>query len=580
MRRAFSAVNRRSSITIFFYILFALISYRLLDLHFISGRARAVKAEIKRSVEVPLYPKRGRILDRAGVELSVGLKRPSLFAIPHRVNPDERKKLATDLAKILDDDPRGIENRLSVDRQFSWIKRVLTDEQTLAVMNLNSEALSFQDEYQRFYPFGHELGQVLGFCNLDNKGIDGLEKVFEDRLKGTEGLRKTRVDAFRRQLAGLDEKIIRPLDGTELVLNIDHFIQHVTERELDKAFRKWKAVGAVAIVMNPKNGEILAISNRPAFDPNRYRENSDANVRRNRAVTDIYEPGSVFKAVTVAAAIEEGVVTMDDVIFCENGTWQYSRRRKINDVHPYGKLSVRDVLVKSSNIGTVKIAEKVGPETLYEYIRRFGFGQQTGIDLPGEVSGILRPLDQWSGYSMTSIPYGQEIAATAIQTLQAISVIANGGQKVQPWVVRELRDASGVVLEKKKQPEAVRVIQNETAKLLTEAMVGVVELGTGKMARIPGVKVAGKTGTTQKLDPKGGYSHSHHIASFAGFAPADDPVIAMIVLVDDPGPSYYGGTVAGPVFSTVVEEALLYLGVLSPPLAPLQIPASDVKVNQ
>lgn len=312
--------------------------------------------------------------------------------------------------------------------------------------------------------------------------------------------------------------------------------------------------------MNCHTGEILAIANRPTYNLNTFSD-SDESARRNRAITDIYEPGSVFKIVTAAAALEEEVMTLNDTIFCENGEYRALPGRILHDVHPYGMLDFASVLIKSSNIGTVKIAEKLGEKKLYHYIRQFGFGEKTLIDLPGEVGGMLRPPSEWSKYSITSIPMGQEVAATAIQVVTAMAVIANGGSLVTPYVIDEIKDSQQVTI-KNFEPLIKRTFMHEdVAKKMQKILVRVVEEGTGQRAKIEGVPVGGKTGTAQKILPDGsGYSHSDFFSSFIGFFPADEPQFAMVVMLDEPGPRYYGGTVAAPVFKNVAEKTLNYLG--------------------
>ncbi|MBI4394704.1 MAG: serine hydrolase, partial [Candidatus Omnitrophica bacterium] len=331
------------------------------------------------------------------------------------------------------------------------------------------------------------------------------------------------------------------------------------EQALDEAFRKHHAESAIAVVMNPRTGEILAMASRPTFDPNRIAP-SEAAFRRNRPITDIFEPGSVFKIVTAAAALNEGKVKLSDVIDCEQGEWRPRPSRIIHDVHPYGRLNFPEVLIKSSNIGTVKIGMRLGEEKLYEYIKKFGFGEKTGIDFPGEVNGILRPVPQWSKFSITSIPFGQEVAATAIQMLRAIAAIANGGHVVKPYLLKEIQDESGVTIFEKDPVLSEPILRPEVVRAMNRILQRVVLEGTGDRAKIEGVRVAGKTGTSQKLEPTGGYSHKHFVGSFIGFAPAEDPMLAMIVSINDPRPYYYGGTVAAPVFKDVIEKSLIYLG--------------------
>jgi cell division protein FtsI (penicillin-binding protein 3) len=319
-------------------------------------------------------------------------------------------------------------------------------------------------------------------------------------------------------------------------------------------------LGGAALLMEAKTGKILAIANRPTFDPNNY-EKSVAESRRNRAITDMYEPGSIFKIVAGSGALNENKVKLDDIFNCENGAYRYYKSKVLHDVHPYGKLTFEEVLVKSSNIGTVKIAKRLEPEVFQTYIKNFGFGISTGVDLPGEASGYTRPPSQWSATSPYNIPIGQEIQVTLIQMVAAMAVIANGGDLVTPYIISKIEDEAGVTLRQKKPNVRRNVIRPEVAEKMRDILVRVVEEGTGKTAKISGIPVGGKTGTAQKILPGGrGYSHSNFMASFVGFGPADDPQLVMAVVLDDPRPLYYGGTVAAPVFKEVMESALLTLG--------------------
>jgi len=551
--------DRLSFVTCAVALLYVVVGLRLVHLYFIERDHLVDVAQKQHQVVIDLDAKRGRILDAKGRELATGLKLPSVYAVPRLIPETDKLRLSTQLAGILDMDVAWVENRLRRDKDFMWLKRNITAEQARRIRKLDEGAIQIREEFRRYYPYGGELAQIVGFTDVDNRGVEGLELAYDRYLTGQNGQRFTKRDALRREVPMLESKTIPKRDGYDLVLNIDQHIQHSLERELDDAFTKWNAEAATAIVMDPKTGRILAMANRPTYDLNTPGEKQIEQLR-NRAVTDFYEPGSIFKAITMAAALEEGKITPSSRFFCENGKWRYSRSRTINDVHPYGYLSASEVLVKSSNIGTVKIAELLGDKSLYRYIKRFGFGSLSGIDVKGEVQGIVHPLERWSKISITSVPYGQEVAATALQMVRAISAIANGGFLVTPHVVKEIRDQHGVVIKRPKVDEPKRILSESTTVKLTQMLTDVVETGTGKRAQIKGVKVAGKTGTSQKIDPAGGYSHSHFIGSFVGYAPAEDPQLAMIVMIDDPRPSYYGGTVAGPVFQNVMQEALTYLG--------------------
>lgn len=541
-------------LAIFPLLIFQIVRLTVQNPHFLVEFAKRQHSLV---IEIP--PERGPILDRNLKEFATNLKVPSIYAVPRLISARERGGLAFQVSKILNLDRSFVQERLGRDKAFIWLKRRTSVREADEIRKLKNPKLGITYEPKRFYPHSQMLSNVIGFCNVDTIGVEGLELLYDQKLVGRMGYRYTRRDALGRELAAFEEKLIPQVDGARLILTIDQYIQYVTEEALEEAFRNYRAESAVAIVMNPKTGELLAVASRPTFDPNRLGD-SDVSHRRNRPVTDMFEPGSVFKIVTAAAALNEGKVTLEDVFDCEEGEWRVRPSRVIHDVHPYGRLSFPEVIIKSSNIGTVKVAMRLGQETLYRYIKEFGFGERTGIDFPGEVSGILRPLDRWSKISITSIPFGQEVAATALQMLKAVSVIANGGHGVRPYLVREIRDEHGVVLSKTEPQVSEPILKPQVAAVMNQILERVVTEGTGNRAKIKGIRVAGKTGTSQKLDPNGGYSHNHFVGSFIGYAPAEDPMLAMIVSINDPKPYYYGGTVAAPVFKEVMEQSLIYLG--------------------
>ena len=363
-------------------------------------------------------------------------------------------------------------------------------------------------------------------------------------------------DARQKKL-DIWEKMVLPKDGLELVLNIDEVIQYIAERELDKAYRKYNAKGASIVVMDPHTGRILAMASRPTYDlDNHAKANKD--VMRNRAICDLFEPGSVFKIVTASAALEEKKVSEEDTFFCGNGVYQVGGRI-LHDHVPHGTLTFRQVIEESSNIGTVKVAQILGADTVYRYIKAFGFGKKLGIDISGEISGMIKEPRYWSKTSISAVPIGQEVGVTALQLASAISVIANGGQLMKPYIVDSIRDKQGEVI-KQNNPVLIRkVISVDTAARIRKILTGVVEEGTGRLAKVAGYSAAGKTGTAQKLEPNGAYSHNKFVASFIGFAPAEDPLLAIVVTVDEPHPVYFGGVVAAPVFQAVAGDVIRYI---------------------
>lgn len=541
-------------------LLFVLVAYQLFQLCVIRRPSLLAQAEKQHNLKIEIPPVRGPILDRDGKELATSLKVPSVYAVPRILDAEEKKKLAAVLSKTLNVSESLIARRLARDKAFVWIKRRVSFDEAEKIRHLNQPAVGLVEEYKRFYPQGDLLSHVLGFVNVDNHGLEGIEKTLDRELRGQPGRRYTKRDALGREVKAFEVKAVPAINGKRVYLTVDQYLQYVTERALDRAYKTWKAKGAMAVMMEADTGRILAMANRPTYDSNKPGESS-ADSRRNRVVTDMYEPGSIFKIVAFSGAIEEQTVKLTDEFFCENGHYRYLGSRILHDVHPYGNLPVPEILIKSSNIGTVKVAATLDPKVFFRYIQSFGFTKQTGIDMPGEAAGFIRSPDLWSKTSPFNIPIGHETLVTLLQMAVAFDVIANGGELVTPFIISRIEDEAGVVLYEKKPVVRARVISEETAKVLREMMTQVVERGTGTKAKIEGIPVAGKTGTAQKVLPGGrGYSHDTFMSSFIGFAPSDNPKIVMAVMLDDPRPSYYGGTVAAPVFKEAVEAALYTMG--------------------
>lgn len=555
------ALNKRFLwIHIFLGIALLLIVFQLVNLQVLKRPELTTFASHQHDLLIDLPPKRGMLYDRNNKELATTLKVPSIYAVPRMIPEEKKREFSKQVSKILNIPEERVYKRLNTDKAFAWLKRRVTTQELDRMQQVEHPAFGYLFENKRFYPH-EELGsQILGFVNIDGKGIEGIELAFDKYLRGESGYRVTTRDALGRDISALDKKTTAPVNGASLILTIDHYIQYLTEKALDEAYKKWKAKGAVAIVMDPMTGEILAMTSRPTYNPQEVGK-YPAAARRNRAITDFYEPGSVFKMVTASAALNEKTMKRSDTIFCENGEW-FLGRHTLHDVHGYGDLDFDHVFIKSSNIGTVKIARKLGEKKLYDYIKKFGYAASTGIELPGEVTGYLRPVNKWSKNSINAIPMGQEIAVTPLQVLRSFAAVANGGRLVKPYIISEVKDTHDVTLKKFKPIISEPIIKEDTAGQVAEILEMVVDEGTGKRARIPGIRVAGKTGTSQKVDPKGGYSHSNFMATFVGFAPVDNPRLAMIVVLDDPKPLYYGGTVAAPVFKDVIEKSLLYMGVV------------------
>jgi len=507
---------------------------------------------------IQLDPKRGVIFDRHLNQMAMNLNVGSIYAAPDEI--DDEEKIIKTLAPLLKMEEGVIADKIKdKDRSFVWLKRKINYDEAKRIKDLGLRGVGIRKETKRFYPNNWLAGHVIGFVGIDDIGLEGLEDAYDGYLRGTPGWSWTVRDAKLRKIISKESRLIAPSDGYDIVLTIDQFIQHIAEKELDYVYKKYKAKSATCIVMDPATGDILALANRPTFNPNDFQASS-ADSRRNRAVTDIFEPGSVFKIVTASAALEEEKVKMDDVFFCEEGAYKV-RSHTLHDHRPHGELSFKDVIIVSSNIGTVKVAQLLGKNKLYQFIKAYGFGEESDSGLPGEVRGIIRAPGKWSGISIAAVPIGQEVAVTPLQLTAAFSAIANNGVLMNPRITKEIRDKEGGLVERHKPVRVRRVISESTASLMKEILQGVVDRGTGRNASMPEYTACGKTGTAQKIEPNGRYSHSKYIASFAGFAPAADPKIVVLVSVDEPRPVYYGGTVAAPAFKKITEGVLRYLKV-------------------
>jgi len=519
--------------------------------------SKIAKSQHKTLIE--LEPRRGAIYDRNMYRLAFNINVDSVFAVPRDMDEKEKPYIARKLASVLEEDTDFILKRLKRKKGFVWIKRKISDEDAGRIKALNLKGIELIKESKRVYPNGYLASHIVGFAGLDNEGLEGMELTQDKHLKGRPGFRLTSRDAKRRSLSSKDEKFLEPINGFNLILNIDETIQNIAEQSMDLAFKKYNAKGATVVVMDPYNGEILALANRPAYDLNSF-FNSSVDSHRDRAVTDTFEPGSVFKIITASSLLEKGAVGLEDKFYCENGQY-YVAGHILHDHQPHGTMTFREVIEKSSNIGTVKAAQRLKRDDFYNYIRAFGFGQLTGIDLAGEVGGTTYPPSRWSGTTMTALPMGQEVTVTAIQLACAVSVVANGGNLVKPWILREIRDEQGETIIKFEPKVVRRVISEDTAKKMRGVLKGVVERGTGTLAKLESYTAGGKTGTAQKTEPSGVYSHSKFVGSFIGFAPANNPRIVIVVCLDEPRPFYYGGVVATPVFKKVAEDTLRYMGI-------------------
>jgi len=554
-------VQKRTILMAFFFFLwFFVLTLRLIELQVIEHpRLRAAVIRQSQS-ERPIIPERGTIYDRHGQILARSLPAPTVCLIPGDDDTPrdlyaraERLKTIVGLSAA---ELQKIRLRIENGDSYIYVKRKINWDQAERIANLNLKSVYIQRENRRFYPLGSLAAHVLGGVNIDGEGQAGVELQYNSRLEGVKGRSLILKDANRRRYGW--EILKEPISGQDLILTIDATIQYIAERELERAVREHEANWGTVIVSHPASGEILAMATSPTYDPNNYPP-SPLELVRNRAIQENFEPGSMFKIVTATAAREAGVVGFNEVFDCRDGFvrvagWTISDHKKM------GLLTFPEVFIHSSNVGTIRVGQRVGQEKLCRMIQDFRFGRRTGIDLPGEEAGIFHPLPGWSRTSLAAHSIGYEISVTAVQILQAMNIVANGGLLVPFRITRAGINPTGL---NPKPPEAaVRVISEKTASDLTRRVFeGVVSEGTGQSARIEGFRAAGKTGTARKLDPKlHVYMSDRHLASFVGFVPADRPAISIVVVLDEPKFSYqYGGQVAAPVFREIARRVLLYL---------------------
>jgi cell division protein FtsI (penicillin-binding protein 3) len=560
MRRSLQRNHSRLGVAkILFLAMFLVIAGRAFQLQVLQGERLMRLGERQHLKEWIVLPKRGALLDRAGEPLALSMESQSVYARPHRVQDPEQ--LSQGLARILNLRAADVKQKLISDKPFVWIKRQVSSPEAEKIQALNPTGIGMFYEPNRYYPQNQLAGQLIGFVGRDSEGLEGLELKYNDYIRGEAGSSVTERDALGRRVLVQGVEGLRIPPGSDVHLTLNTSIQHIAEKELEATILKYRAKSGVAIVMEPFTGEVLALANYPAFDPNNYSKQS-ADQRRNRAVTDSFEPGSTFKTILAAAALEEGVVGKEDLFYCEMGKYPYAGK-VIHDTHPHGWLSFAKILQVSSNIGFTKVAQKLKKDRYYRYIEKFGFGQVTGIDVPGEVPGLLRKAESWSAIDLATHAFGQGISATPLQMVMAYGAIANGGFLMRPYVTRRVVSPEGeIVLEI--QPHVVRrVISEKTARSLASILKDVTnEGGTGVMANVDGFEVAGKTGTAQKADPvHGGYAAKKRVASFVGFVPANDPRLVALVLIDEPEVNVYGGVVAAPAFRNIAQAALRHLAV-------------------
>jgi cell division protein FtsI (penicillin-binding protein 3) len=556
-RREFTAGERLLLAASTILICFIAIVGRLGYLQLIRHSEYLARAARQQQRIIEITPKRGSIYDRNMDPLAMSIPVDSVFAVPVEVG--DAPLAAQLLSRVLGIPSDVLEAKLASAQTFVWIARKVPPDKKEAVEALDLKGIYFQKENQRIYPKRDLAAHVLGFVDLDEKGLGGIEYELDNQIRGKSEKIVVMADARQRWFDGVEAQRER---GADVVLTLDEQIQYIAERELTAAIAKTHALAGSVVVMNPNNGEILALANWPKFNPNAANEASP-EARMDRAVTALYEPGSTFKLITLAAAFDQDIIRPEEVFDCENGA-VYLAGHRIRDHEPFGLLTVSDILAQSSDVGAIKIALQLGAPKFYDYIRAFGFGQLTGVDLPGESKGLVRKLENWSAISIGSISMGQEVGVTPIQLITAVSAIANGGLLYKPHAVAELRrDKQILPMPGPLAPvEPRRVIRPETAATLRRLMEGVILNGTGRLAHLEGWTAAGKTGSAQKIDPATGrYSRTQLIASFIGFAPINNPAAAILVSLDSPAGEHEGGQVAAPVFKRIAEQVLAYLDV-------------------
>jgi len=557
--------RRRSALVCTAFIaLFSVFSFRLIYLQVIKHDEYAELAAEKHGYKQIIYAERGTIFDANNDVLAHNIPLETVVADATRLNnPQAVVSLLSDELDIPTD---ALVEKLSSERRYIVIKRGLSESlagtlrEKLRANNLRG--IYFQHDASRIYPNGSMLCHVIGFTDFEHHGIQGVEASMDEYLRGQDGYRYVERDRAGQEIVPYRGQERAPRDGYQIHLSIDLALQNIVENEIDAAMKEYSPQKATIILMRPQTGEILAMANRPNFDLN-LRSEAKPEEMKNRAIIDMMEPGSTFKIVAAATALNEHKFAPDSTLFCENGLWNYGGA-DLHDHRAFGYLSVRDILIKSSNIGAAKLALGVGEEKFYEYIRRFGFGERTGIELPGEINGVIRPPRLWSKISITRIPMGHEIGVTPLQMTVAMATIANRGKLIMPRIVKSVTAADGKLVSSLSPVVLRQVISPETAAQIGDALRGVVsDRGTAAAAAVPGFTIAGKTGTAQKVALNGGYEKGKYVVSFVGYLPADHPEFVGLVVLDDAHTSKpelnYGGLVAGPIFSRVAEKAARYL---------------------
>jgi cell division protein FtsI (penicillin-binding protein 3) len=542
---------------VFFCLLFAIIGLKAFHLQVFECKKLSDRAQQEYERPIVSAGKRGVIYDRNLNELAVSIHASSIAAMPSRI--ENVKKTAKQVAKILNLNEKELYKRLSQSTRFTWIKRQVAPQRVSAVAALDLKGIELVPEFSRFYPHKTLAAQVLGFAGIDSKGLEGIELYYNKEIEGVAQEYKIMKDALGR---GFDREAWaeEPPKANNLVLTIDRTIQFIAEEAVKEATVKHEAKSGIAVVMSPQTGELLAIAHYPEFNPNAFTKfKSDA--WRNRAVADAFEPGSTMKIFLAAAALESGYCSPKSIFYCENGKYRIGPN-VVHDTHSYDWMSIQDIVKHSSNIGAVKIAEMTGKKSLHTSLKSFGFGEKTGVDLPGETAGNLSDYKKWRPIDVGNIAFGQGLSVSAVQLLRAVCAIANGGTLVKPHLAKSVIDSSGNVIRDLTPEKGPSVISRNTAKAVAEMMhMVVLEGGTGTNAALNHYKVCGKTGTAQKF-VNGSYATGAFVASFVGFAPQENPAVAVLVVIDEPHQkAHFGGTVAAPAFKKIVYESLNYMAI-------------------
>lgn len=559
MELSYGLLQRRRAGQMFLIITAVLVALcgRLAWLQFVLGpelRQRALEVRLR---DVPVEAKRGTIYDRQGRELAVSIDVDSVFAIPTQVR--DKEGTASKLAEILGLDREWVLARLQRQEAFTWIKRKIDCDQAAQIRALRMPGIDLTQESRRVYPKGTLAAHVLGFAGIDNQGLEGIEVQYDSWLRGIAGRISIEYDARGHEIPQAVHRYFAPTDGLSLILTIDETIQYICERELEAAMVASGAKSGCVIAMDPKTGEILALANYPTYDPNNYQFYPAAS-RRNFAVVDTFTPGSTFKPITAAGALEDGVVSWSSRFHCGGSLLISGRTIRCHRTSGHGSQTVMQVMDNSCNVGFINIGLKLGIERFYDYVEAFGLASKTGIDLPGEAQGMIIPRAKAKTLDLAVMSFGQSLTVTPLQLLTAVSAIANGGTVLQPHLAKELRTADGVLIQSFASKKETPVIAEQTARELWRSLESVVQNGTGKRTYIPGYELAGKTGTSQKT-VDGRVSSEHHVASFVGFGPARDPQVSLLVVIDEPVGAYYGGQVAAPVFANIMRDVYRYLGI-------------------